>query len=91
MLLPPAHEVQWPGDTWEGTKQINPGSKEVKELEVEEEEDEEEEGAARTWWASSRGGRHARLVLPHCFGGHPAVALVVMLCPGSRPHTALGS
>lgn len=84
MLLPPAHEVQWPGDTWEGTEQINPGSEEVEELEVEEE-------AAGTWWASSRGGRHARLVLPHCFGGHPAVALVVMLCPGSRPHTALGT
>lgn len=91
MLLPPAHEVQCPGDTWEGTKQINPGSEEVEELEVKEEEDEEEEGAARTWWASSRGGRHARLVLPHCFGGHPAVALVVMLCPGSHPHTALGT
>jgi len=82
MPLPPAHEVQRPGDTREGTEQINPGSKEVEDLGVEEEEqeekEEEEEGSAGTWRASPRGGRRAGLV--HCLGGHPAVE---MLCPGS--------
>ena len=58
MLLPPAHEVQRPGGTWEGTKQINPGSEEVEESEVEEEGEEEEMlcPGSRSHAASGTGG-----------------------------------